>query len=192
MLNDLINFFEDIKQYYIIINRGTKDTIVIKFKDENFFHLVGLHKTQFGRFIPEQIKGRTRQYKYIKAHIDKYEPIFKNQVQEYSSIKLRVSTFNKIKDMFDNNNTALYNLKVRTLDSMYNGDYGLQRIMDKMYHLLGLKEDVIENNIIYCAPQSWMVSRSINKIIYGRNSIYKKDILLLNKEEYNKYLDTLQ
>lgn len=188
MLKELIEAFEEIKKYYVIIDRGTLNNIIIKFKDENFFHLVGLHKTKLGMFIPIQFKSKSKQYKYVKSHIDKYEAIFQNQLKEYSSIKLRASTLKDIKNIFDNDSSLLYNLKIKTKGSQYNGDYGILKIQNKMYYLLGLKENDIQNNIIYCAPQSWMVSRSINKIVYGRNPIYKKDILLLSKEELNNYL----
>ena len=45
MLQNLIDTFEELKKYVFIIDRGSKGNIVIKFNNDNFYHLIGLHKT---------------------------------------------------------------------------------------------------------------------------------------------------
>ena len=46
MLKEAIDTFEELKKYVFIINRGNKPSIIIKFENENFYHLIGLHKTK--------------------------------------------------------------------------------------------------------------------------------------------------
>ena len=66
LLQDLIDTFEKLKTNVYIIDRGDKGTIIIRFKDNNFFHLVGLHKTNLNLFIPDYITSKAKIYKYIK------------------------------------------------------------------------------------------------------------------------------
>ena len=66
MLQDLIDTFEELKNYVFVIDRGNREKIIVKFRDEHFYHLVGLHKIHFDSFIPGYIKTRDRQYRFIK------------------------------------------------------------------------------------------------------------------------------
>ena len=44
MLKEVIKTFEELKKYVFIINRDDKESIVIKFENSNFYHLLDLHK----------------------------------------------------------------------------------------------------------------------------------------------------
>ena len=72
ILEELINTYEKLKKNIYIIKRGNRPHIIIKFKDDNFFHLVGLHKTNINMFIPHYIKSKSKQYKYIKKNMQKF------------------------------------------------------------------------------------------------------------------------
>lgn len=188
MLKEAIDTFEELKKYIFIINRGTKGFIIVKFNNNNFYHLVGLHKTNINMFLPQYIKTQDKKYKYIKKHIKKFDNILKNQIKEKDLLKLRVTTFVRIKDLLTNeNNTILYNLKEKVEGSLYNGDYGLMKTFeDDISCLLGLKEETNINNIINCAPQSWMASNRINRLIEYKRPIYIKSITAIPIKLYNQ------
>lgn len=186
MLQDLINTFEELKKYVFVIDRGNKGKIIIKFRDEHFYHLIGLHKIHFDTFLPSYIKTKDKQYKYIKKHIDKYNNILQNQIVKKDTLQYRIKTFPNILDLLKDTNTTLYNLKEKVPGSMYDGDYGLLKIYETMYCLLGLKEFEKQNDEIYCAPQSWMVNNRENSLTKFKIPIYMKNISFISVEEYNR------
>ena len=53
MLKELIDTFEELKKYVYIIDRGTRGKIIIKFTNDKFYHLVGLHKTN-NYYVPSR------------------------------------------------------------------------------------------------------------------------------------------
>ena len=186
MLQELIDTFEELKKYVFIINRGSKPSIVIKFNNDNFYHLVGLHKTNIDMFFPTYIKSKDKKYKYIKKNVGKFNNILINQIKEKNSLEFRIKTFSKILDLLKgNNNTLLYNLKEKVPGSMYNGDYGLLKIYEHINCLLGLKLENEKDNVIICAPQSWMASNRVNKLIESRKPIYMENISLVPLIVYN-------
>lgn len=155
MLEEAINSFEELKKYIFIINRGTKKSIVIKFNNSNFYHLVGLHKTNINMFIPTNIKTMDKKYKYMKKNLKQFEGILQDQIKEKDFLQNRIKTFRNVLDLLsENKNTMLFNLKEKTPGSMYDGDFGLLKIYEELSCLLGLKVNEEEINTIYCAPQS--------------------------------------
>ena len=68
MLKEMIDTYEELKKYVYVINRGNKKPIIIVFKDENFYHLAGLHYTNIDFFIPKYITNKTKLYKYLKKN----------------------------------------------------------------------------------------------------------------------------
>lgn len=60
ILQELIDTYEELKKYVYIIKRGNNTSIILKFNDSNFFHLVGLHKTHLNMFIPEYISSKAK------------------------------------------------------------------------------------------------------------------------------------
>ena len=187
MLQELINTFEELKKYVFIIDRGNKGKIILKFKDEYFYHLVGLHKINFNVFLPNYIKTKEKQYKYIKNNIKKYDNILQNQILEKNTLTNRINTFHKILDLLLNSeNTFLYNLKERVPESMYNGDFGLLKTYETLYCLLGLKITDISDNLIHCVPQSWMVSNRETIMTKYKVPIYLKEIQVILKDEYKE------
>ena len=63
MLEDAINSFEELKKYVFIVNRGDNNkSLFILFNNENFYHLLGLHKTNLDMFFPDYIKTMGRKY----------------------------------------------------------------------------------------------------------------------------------
>lgn len=186
MLQDLIDTFEELKKYAFIIDRGSKGSIIIKFRNDNFYHLVGLHKTNIDMFIPTHIRTKDKKYKYIKKNVAKFNNILENQIKEKDSLIFRISTFQNILDLLNgNNNTILYNLKEKNPNSLYNGDFGLLKIYEQLYCLLGLKCESINGNIISCAPQSWMASNRINKLIEYKHPIFMQQISKVPISAYN-------
>lgn len=97
LLQELIDTFEELKKYLFIINRGNKPIIIIKFNNDNFYHLVGLHKTNLNLFFPTSIKSKAKKYKYMKSHIKKFNNILLNQIKEKDLLALRVTTFKNIR-----------------------------------------------------------------------------------------------
>ena len=181
MLNELINTFEELKENVYIIDRGDLPPIIIKFKDEHFYHLIGLHKTNIDMFFPKKMFSKAKRYKYMKKNVNKFDNIIQNQTKGKFLLELRISTFKHITDMLsEDSNANLYNLKQGAIGSVYDGDYGLLKILQDSYCLLGLKEDV-DNNV--CHPQSWMASNRINKLA-KKPPIYYKRIIIIPKSIY--------
>lgn len=181
MLKDLIDTFEKLKENVYIIDRGNLKPIVIKFKDEHFYHLIGLHKTKIDMFFPEKLYSKAKKYKYMKKNIEKFDNIIQNQIKGKHLLELRIKTFKNILCMLnEDSNMSLYNLKQNTTPSRYDGDFGLLKILQENYCLLGLKEDVDKN---ICYPQSWMASNRTNKLTL-KPPIYYKKIIVIPKSIY--------
>lgn len=188
MLQELIDTFEELKKYVFIIDRGNNNMIVIRFNNDNFYHLVGLHKTNINMFFPEHLKTQDKKYKYLKKNVTRFDNILKNQIKDKNLLELRIKTFTRIIDLLNsNNNTILYNLKEKVPGSLYNGDYGLMKVFeDNISCLLGLKRELENDNIIYCAPQSWMASNRINRLVENKRPIYMNKIVALPSYLYNQ------
>ena len=189
MLEELINTYEELKKYVYIIDRGKNGLLIIKFDNKNFYHLVGLHKTNIAMFIPSYIKTQDKKYKYIKKYITKFNNILENKIKEKDLLILRINTFTRIKELLNNSaNTMLHNLRDRKVEgSLYNGDYGLVKVFeDNISCLLGLKQENENNNIVNCVPQSWMASERINRIIEYKRPIYMKSIVAYPANLYNQ------
>lgn len=191
MLQELINTYEELKKYVFVIDRGTKGKIIVKFKNDNFYHLVGLHKINLDMFFPNYIKSKAKKYNYMKNNIEKFNNILENQIKGKYSLELRITTFSNIIDLLkSNDNTSLYSLKVPVAGSLYNGDYGLLKSYETENCLLGLKIDSntenINDDIVSCIPQSWMASKRINKLIEFKNPIYKSCIYPIPIELYKE------
>lgn len=178
MVEALINTFEELKKYIFIINRKDKGIIYIKFQNDNFYHLVGLHKIKnFDNYFPTYIKSKDKRYKYIKKHTEKFNNILENQLKEKDTLKLRITTFNNILDLLKGFNSSLYSLKPKNNHSLYEGDYGLMKMYEKdVCCLLGLKIENKENNKIFCVPNSWMASKRINRLVELRRPMYIENI----------------
>lgn len=178
MVETLIDTFEELKKYTFVISRKDKGCIFVKFQNNNFYHLVGLHKIKnFDSYFPTHIKSKDKRYKYIKKNKDKFNNILENQLKEKNLLTLRVTTFPKILDLLKGHNTSLYNLKPKILGSLYDGDYGLVKIYENdICCLLGLKIDEKDDNIIKCSPNSWMASNRINKLVEFKKPIYMENI----------------
>lgn len=186
MLQQLIDTFEELKKFVFIIDRGNKGKIIIKFNNDNFYHLVGLHKTNINIFFPDYIKSMDKRYKYIKKNVNKFNNILMNQIKEKDSLELRISTFHHILELLKGiDSPILYDLKQKTPGSMYNGDFGLMKIYEQIYCLFGLKSESKIDNVINCAPQSWMASNRVNRIIEGKKPIYMERIYVVPLELYN-------
>ena len=186
MLNDAIKTFEELKKFIFIIDRGTKENIVIKFENENFYHLIGLHKIRIDNFLPNKIMSKDKIYKYLKANVDKYENILEDLIKEQKRLELRITSFPYILELLENNSTILYNLNnERPNGSLYKGDYGLFNLFEDICCLFGLKENNKIDNIIYCAPQSWMPDNRKNNLIKYKQPIYMKKIIKIPIKLYN-------
>ena len=162
--------------------------IVLRFNNDNFYHLVGLHKTNINMFFPEYLKTQDKKYKYLKKNVTRFDNILKNQIKDKNLLELRIKTFTRIIDLLNsNNNTILYNLKEKVPGSLYNGDYGLMKVFeDNISCLLGLKRELENDNIIYCAPQSWMASNRINRLVENKRPIYMNKIVAIPSYLYNQ------
>ncbi len=192
MLKELIDTFEELKKYVFVIDRGSMGRIIIKFNNNNFYHLVGFHKTNINMFIPDKIKSMDKKYKYIKKNINKFDNILKNQIVEKDLLELRIKTFPKIIDLLNGNNTSLFNLKQKIPGSMYNGDYGLLKIYEYDINcLLGLKCENSYKSDLKCAPQSWMASNRFNRLVEGKRAIYLNTIFKIPIELYNEESDLI-
>ena len=55
MLKELIDSFEKLKKNIYVIDRGNLEPIIINFKDEHFYHLIGLHKLNLNMFFPSKM-----------------------------------------------------------------------------------------------------------------------------------------
>lgn len=188
MLQELIDTFEELKKYVFIVDRGNNNIIVIRFNNDNFYHLVGLHKTNINMFFPNYLKTQDKKYKYLKKNVKRFDNILKNQIKDKNLLELRIKTFIRIKDLLNsNNNTILYNLKEKVPGSLYNGDYGLMKLFeDNISCLLGLKKELEIENIINCAPQSWMASNRINRLVENKRPIYMNKIVAIPLYLYNQ------
>lgn len=179
MVEKLIESFEELKKYNFLITRKNKANIIFRFKNESFYHLIGLHKIKnFDNYFPKMIKSKDKKYKYIKNNIQKFNNILNNQLKEKDLLKLRIHTFPYIVDLLKGNNTLLYNLKNKVDGSLYNGDFGLVKIYDyNIYCLLGLKINKKDNENINCFPNSWMASKRTNRLTEFKRPIHMDSIL---------------
>lgn len=104
---------------------------------------------------------------------------------------MRVCTFPYIVNLLCNNHTRddikLYNLKEKKEFSLFDGDYGLQKIYNEFYCLLGLKSTEVDKitNITQCVPQSWMASERPNKLVKNKRPMYIKSISRIPRELFN-------
>lgn len=192
MLQELTNTFEELKKYIFIIERGD-NTIVIRFNNDNFYHLVGLHKTNINLFFPNFLKTQDKKYKYLKKNVSKFDNILRNQIKDKNLLELRIKTFTKISDLLnDNDKTILYNLKERVPRSVYDGDYGLLKVFeDNISCLLGLKKIQENDGVVQCVPQSWMASNRINKLVENKKPIYMNRIVAIPLSIYNQSKDLI-
>ncbi len=180
MISKLIENYEEIKKYIFVLNIGDKGTIAIKFDNKHFYHLYGLHKTNIDTFFPTYLKSTDSKYKYIKKNSKQFDKILENQIKEKHSLELRISTFSNIIDLLKGVNVKLYNLKEKVPNSLYNGDYGISKIYNNQIHcLLGLKSINKMHEIIKCAPQSWMASLKINRLVENKKPMYLNGITKL-------------
>lgn len=186
ILQDLIDTFEEVKKNVYLVMRGDKTPILIKFNDDNFFHLVGLHKTNINLFMPKGIKSKTKMYKYLKGHVDKFNNILLSEANDNELLNNRITTFHNILDLLSGERTSLYDLCKKTDGSMYDGDFGILKIYEDVNCLLGLKISVTEDDIIKCAPQSWMSSNKVNYLIKFKKPIYMEKIAAIPLAFYNK------
>ena len=69
MLKEIFNTYEILNKQIFIVNGFNNLTLIIKFNNNNFYHLVGFHKTNIGLFIPYYIKSQEKKYKYIKNNL---------------------------------------------------------------------------------------------------------------------------
>ena len=80
-------------------------------------------------------------------------------------------------------------MKEKVPGSMYDGDYGLLKIYEEMYCLLGLKETEKTEDEIYCVPQSWMANNRENNLTKYKVPLYMNKIIAIPTEEYdNEYI----
>lgn len=177
MLQELVETFEELKKHTYIINLGKKGYIVLKFENEHFYHLVGLHKINLDIYFPNKKMTKDKKYRYIKSHTNKFENVLKNKLEENILLRYRTITFKNLPDLLNGRNTILYNLQEKNPVSLYDGDFGLMKIYqndngDNIYCLLGIKN----NNIYNCVPQSWMVEKRPNNLIQYKKPLYLKDI----------------
>lgn len=188
MIEKLIETFEELKKYIFIINRKDKAPIVLQFHNDNFYHLIGLHKIKnMDSYFPTHIKSKDKRYKYIKNNTQKFNNILKNQTKEKDLLKLRISSFPNILDLLNGYNASLYNLKPQISYSLYDGDFGLMKMYeDDICCLLGLKINNSFNNKINCSPNSWMSSNRINKLVEFKRPIYIEGISKILSTNYNE------
>ncbi len=188
MLEELINTFEELKKFVFIVSRKDKGYIYIMFRNDHFYHLVGLHKIKnFDRYFPTHIKSKDKRYKYIKKNLEKFNHILENQTKEKYLLKLRMTTFSNILDLLKGFNTSLYSLKFKSTSSLYDGDYGLMKMYEKdICCLLGLKSDKKDYKTIYCFPNSWMASNRVNRLVEFKKPIYMENISMVPIERFNE------
>ena len=186
MLKQAIKTYEELKKYVFIINRGNKKPIIIKFKDENFYHLFGLHKlNDFDRFFPDYIKSQARKYKYMKKKISMFNGIVNNQVKEKDTLIHRFKTFPYILELLkSNNNVTLYDLTMVPPNSLYKGNYGLLKIYEYINCLLGLITNNETENTVFCSPQSWMVNTRVIQLTELKRPLYIENITFIPIDIY--------
>jgi hypothetical protein len=183
MLQNLIDSYEKIKKYVYIVDRGDRDPIIIRFDNEHFYHLLGLHYTNLDMFFPKNMISKDKRYKHMKNNIEKYENMIINQAKRKDTLQLRINTFSNIIRILEDNKTVLYNLKYHTPDSLYKGTYGLANIYESIYCLLGLKVDESKEQYLH-VPQSWMADRRPNVLIEHKPAKKIKKIVAIPKEAY--------
>ncbi len=186
MVQELIETFEKLKQYSYFIDMGKDGLMLIEFKNENFYHLAGLHKINLSVYFPKNCISKDKQYKYIKSHADKFEKVLRNKMNENNLLKQRINTFKYIPDIFDEYGVILYSLHDKKNPmSLYNGDFGLMKIyqqtfcdndIKQIYCLLGLKNHVASEKRYACVPQSWMADTRPNSLVQYRKPLYIKSI----------------
>lgn len=179
LLQELIDTFEKLKKYVFVIYRENNKPIIVKFTNDKFFHLVGLHKINMNLFFPEYIKNQASRYKAMKKDIKKYNNILENQIKEKDTLILRLNTFKNILDLLKNDNTYFYNLKRKTAGSVLDTDYGLLKHYNDDICLLALKELEENNVVISCVPQSWIASKRSIYVTEGKKRIKPKEIILI-------------
>ena len=190
-LKTIIDTFEELKKYVYIIDRGALGQIVVEFKDENFFHLLGLHKMNLDVYFPAQLKSKSKKYKYIKSKVDKFDSILSDQIKEKNLLQYRISTFKNISNLLDGHNVSFFEFREKVPGSQFNGDYGILKIYEDVNCLLGLKKDSSVNEITKAIPNSWMASNRSNKLIEFKRPSYIKSICAIPKNIYNEEFLTL-
>lgn len=185
ILQELIDTYEELKKYVYIIKRGNNTSIILKFNDSNFFHLVGLHKTHLNMFIPEYISSKAKKYKYIKKNVKKFNNILLSEIKDNETLNNRIHSFYRIIDLLKDSKTSLYNLQPKLKGSLYDGDFGLLRIYEDINCLLGLVINDANGITISCSPQSWMASKKVNYLIEYRHPIYSEEIISIPSELFN-------
>lgn len=185
-LQEAINTFEELKKYVFVIDRGSKESIVLKFTNGNFYHLMGFQHTNINLFIPTGIISKAAKFKYIKKNVSKFENILQSEIKENERLKYRVTTFCNILDLLKSEKTTLYNLNPKTRGSLYDGDFGLMKLYETICCLLGLKIDIEDETTLYCVPQSWMASTRTNILVENKRPIYMREITKIPIEIYNQ------
>ena len=193
MFEHAIDAFEELKKYVFIINRGNNNkSIFILFNDENFYHLLGLHKINLDMFFPDYIKTMSRKYKYMKKKKAQFNGIIENQIKEKDTLLLRIKTFVNIIDLLKSKQgISLFNLKIVPNNSLYNGDFGILKIYESIYCLLGLKTNTETNRTIICAPQSWMANTRVIQLTEFKRPLYFESITIIPRELYDEESNTI-
>ena len=190
MLENLIDTFDELKKYDFIISFGRNNKIIIRFNDDNFYHLVGLHKTNIDLYFPNNIKSKAKKYKYLKSHAKKFNAILQAELNGKTTLMFRINTFSNIIDLLhDSEKTTLYKMNEKVKGSLYNGDFSLYKLCGKMYCLLGLICEKKIDNEFFCIPQSWMANNRPSKLVKTKRVIGIKDITIVYKA--NKKISVL-
>ena len=182
----IIKTFETLKKYTYIIDRGTLGKVIVNFKDENFFHLLGLHKINLDIYFPNKLKSKSKKYQYIKSKPEKFNTILENQIKEKTLLQYRMSTFNNILDLLNGDNVTFYEFREQIPGSQFNGDYGILKIYESLNCLLGLRISSVINNITNSIPISWMASNRSNKLVEFKRPSFINKITAIPKELYNE------
>ena len=188
-INEIIETFEQLKKYVYIIELGQNKKIILRFTNDKFYHLLGLHKMNLDQFFPKNIISKDKRYKYIKKNPDKFQNVIENQFKRKDLLELRVKTFKNILDLLKGENTTLYNFKIQSKVnpySNYEGDFALTKTYQyDIFCLLGLKIDTIHDKYLSCVPNSWMASRRINQLVEFRKASYMDKIIAVPIEFFN-------
>lgn len=188
-IDEIIKTFEELKKYVFIIEMKQNKMIILKFTNDKFYHLLGLHKMNLDQFFPKNIVSKEKRYKYIKKNPNKFKNVIENQFKRKHLLELRVKTFTKILDLLKGENTSLYNFKISNSlgpYSNYDGDFALTKTYEHdTFCLLGLKIDSMYDKYLFCVPNSWMASHRINKLVQFRKSSYINKIITVPIELFN-------
>lgn len=177
LIENLVDTFEELKKYDFIISFGNNNKIILRFNDDNFYHLVGLHKTNIDLYFPNNMKSKSKKYKYLKSHAKKFNSILQAELNGKTTLMYRIHTFSNIIGLLhDNEKTMLYKMNEKVNGSLYNGDFSLYKLCNKMYCLLGLICERKINNEFFCIPQSWMANNRPNKLVKTTRAIDIKNI----------------